>query len=295
VPPSTEAGVRGDASLHAAPHGPVGGPTRAVQHGPSRGTPSTKGCPLDAAGHTGPMSGSVGHQLSVRYGAKEFCLSPDGPEFTFGRSRSCTLSLADGDDDVSRRAGTIRWEGPWLLCNDSTTRIIDVVVRGVTFPLSSFSIWAISPSPPDLEIRVYGSYGPYTLLVTNHGPQPPTEDGGPTGSGPKGGPEDPTATFPDPSVHERRVLAAKFLSQRVPGDSVGDTAAAKIATVANPAGEEVTRKAVEMVVKRWRTLLQCRLHVMDVEGRSNVDTLGRKLLALGVIRQEDRVLLEPRG
>jgi hypothetical protein len=231
----------------------------------------------------------TGYRLSIRFGQKEFCLVPDSPALTFGRGRRCTIRLPSDDLDVSRHAGTIRSDnGLWLVANESTTRPLDIVLDGTAYSLSprtpdSFSEWAISPSPPDLEVRVYGNYGPYRLTVTNHAYRSsPSSDAPPDHID-----DDSTTDLPEPTDRERVLLAAKFLSLPVPGDAIGDRDAAALANGVLPEVAHVTPKALEDVVGKWRRRLQERLNVVGIDGQANINVLGRKLLSLGVIRQED--------
>ena len=90
--------------------------------------------------------------------------------------------------------------------------------------------------------------------------------------------------------HELVVLAAKFLSRRQPGAAVGDACAAERASRAR--GTRVTAKAVENIVAGRRTQL-VNAGFRDVTGRSNVDRVGVYLLALGVLRVEDRLGIDP--
>lgn len=239
---------------------------------------------------------AIRYRLSVRCEHKELHLLPDAPALTFGRGRTCTLRVARDDLDVSRHAGTIRFDnGLWLVANESTTRPLDIVLEGTAFPLPprtphSFSEWAISPSPPDLQIRIYGHYGPYELTVTNHAHRPaPSWDEDVATSGDMD--DDSTTDLPEPTRRERLVLAAKFLSLPVPGDATGDRDAANRVNDVLHADQQVTPKAVEDVVGKWRRRLKERLNVLGVDGQCNINVLGRKLLALGVIRQEDAKLL----
>ena len=90
--------------------------------------------------------------------------------------------------------------------------------------------------------------------------------------------------------HELGVLAAKFLSRRQPGVAVGDACAAERATRAR--GTRVTAKAVENIVAGRRAQL-ADAGFRDVTGRSNIDRVGVYLLALGVLRVEDRLGIDP--
>jgi hypothetical protein len=90
------------------------------------------------------------------------------------------------------------------------------------------------------------------------------------------------------------LLAAKFLALPDPGDAVGNREAAGYASAARPHEELVTAKAVEDCVGRWCKKLQEELGVTGINGRDNINQLGRQLLAWGFLRQEDRKQLRPR-
>ncbi|MBV9162711.1 MAG: hypothetical protein JO281_14435 [Pseudonocardiales bacterium] len=237
-----------------------------------------------------PSSGLVVHFLGHRVAV----LRPGHPPFTFGRGQDRTLRFGHDsvhgrpDLHISRHVGSIRYDGGlWLVCNDSTSRPFDVIVRGVSNPLppqtasDSHSRWAVSP--PGLEIRVGAPSGRYLLSVIVDAPRPPAvaapEHGDPS-----------TVRLREPTVHDRLLLAAKFLALPDPGDAVGNREAAEYASTARPQEEPVTAKAVEDCVSRWGKKLQ-EFGVTGISGRDNINQLGRQLLAWGILRQEDRTLL----
>jgi hypothetical protein len=88
------------------------------------------------------------------------------------------------------------------------------------------------------------------------------------------------------------LLAAKFLAHPDPGDAVGNREAAEYASAALPHKELVIAKAVEDCVGRWCRRLQ-ELGVTGINGRDNINQLGRQLLSWGFVRQEDRSQLLP--
>jgi hypothetical protein len=195
------------------------------------------------------------------------------------------------DRDISRNAGSIHHNnGLWVLCNDSTSRPFDVIVRNVANPLPPRTSpdqpaprWAISP--PGLEIRVCGATGRFILGVRVANPWPQAVDS------PK--PSDPTTEpLRELTDRDRLLLTAKFLALPDPGEAVGNLEAAEYATAAAPQAEPVTAKAVEDCVGRARTKLLA-LGVPGISGRDNINQLGRQLLAYSLLRQEDRKLLRP--
>ncbi|MGH3978660.1 MAG: hypothetical protein ACRDRZ_06620 [Pseudonocardiaceae bacterium] len=224
-------------------------------------------------------------------------LRPSDSAFTFGRGSTCTLRFAHDamagrpDRDVSRHAGSIRWDGGvWVVCNDSATRPFDIVVRGVSNPLpprsspDSHSVWAVSP--PGLDIRIPAPSGPYLLSVGY-------ENERSIDPRPQAGRDSSTNQLRGPTDHERLLLAAKFLALPDPGDAVGNREAAEYATAARSPGEPpTTESAVGDCVGRWCQKLQ-QQGVIAISGRDNINQLGRQLLAWGVLRQEDRYLLRP--
>ncbi|MGH3899306.1 MAG: hypothetical protein ACRDTA_13910 [Pseudonocardiaceae bacterium] len=237
--------------------------------------------------------------LAVRFQGREVAvLRPGNPAFTFGRGGDRTLrfghdSVNGGPDlHISRNVGSIRYGGGlWVVYNDSGSRPFDVIVRGVPNPLpprtasDSHSRWAVSP--PGLEIRVGAPSGRYLLSVSINNPRSPVVD--------SPGHNDPsTRPLWEPNDHERLLLAAKFLALPEPGDAVGNREAAEYASAVRPHEELVTAKAVEDCVGRWCKRLQ-ELGVTGINGRDNINQLGRQLLAWSFLRQEDRKQLSPRS
>lgn len=224
-------------------------------------------------------------------------LAPGPGEFTFGRGRHCSLVIARHDYQISRQVGTIWWAaGQWWVRNDSGSHPYDVIthygIRNILAahrPPASPARWHVEP--PSLRIRVEGPLGPYDLTLTVHGvdddPARPSIRPDPL-TGP------PTVKKkPRPTLHARRILAAKFLSTPVPGEAIGDHEAADYVNASPsrlPTDPPVTAKAVEACVSKYRERLQ-RDGVLDIDGRSNVNTLGLKLLAYGHLCPEDRHLL----
>jgi hypothetical protein len=88
------------------------------------------------------------------------------------------------------------------------------------------------------------------------------------------------------------LLAAKFLALPDPGDAVGNREAARYASAARPHDKPVTERAVEDCVGRWSRKLQ-EFGVTGINGRDNINQLGRQLLGWGILRQENRMLLRP--
>lgn len=75
-------------------------------------------------------------QLKITYHNQSFVLEP-GDQFTFGRDASCTVCLDPTDTGISRRAGSISYDGGiWWIFNRSMKRTIHVVGdAGVTVPV----------------------------------------------------------------------------------------------------------------------------------------------------------------
>jgi hypothetical protein len=226
-------------------------------------------------------------------------LQPGAPEFTFGRGTNRTLRFAHDsacgqpDRDVSRCAGTIWWEnGLWWVRNDSTTRPFDIITpQGVRIPLlprswpDSQVVWV---PPPNLRIRIEGPYGPYVLTLAVRYAQQPRPV-------PQEGDDESTRRLPHLTPRDRLILAAKFLALSVPGEAVGDREAADYANaVLDETARPVTPKAVEDCVRKWRERFQER-GVTDVDGQKNINNLGRKLLAWGLLHPQDRQLLRPQS
>ncbi|MGH3755829.1 MAG: hypothetical protein ACRDRP_24720 [Pseudonocardiaceae bacterium] len=233
--------------------------------------------------------------LAVHFqGRQEAVLRPGDPAFTFGRGDDRTLRFGHDtvhggpDRHISRHAGSIRYAGGWwVVCNDSDGRPFDVIVRGVANPLpprtASGSRWAVTP--PGLEIRVCSPIGRYQLSVSIDAPRPPVTD-------PPKQDESTTTEKLQPTPHERLLLAAKFLSLPDPGEAIGNREAAEYASAARPRDKLVTERAVEDCVGRWCRKLK-NLGVTGIDGRGNINQLGRQLLAWRVLHEEDRKLLRP--
>jgi hypothetical protein len=236
-----------------------------------------------------------GSRLVVHFQGRQVgLLYPGDLPFTFGRGQDRRLRFGHNSDNgrpdlnISRHVGSVRWDaGLWVLCNDSTTRPFDVIVRGVSNPLpprstpDARSVWAIGP--PGLDILVGAPSGRYLLSIGIDDPRPPTTDR----------PEDAdlsTGPLQEATEHDRLLLAAKFLALAAPGDAVGNREAARYATAARPLDRPVTERAVDNCVGRWCRKLQD-LGVTGIGGRENINQLGRQLLAWGILRQEDRELL----
>ncbi|MGH3874470.1 MAG: hypothetical protein ACRDSR_23705 [Pseudonocardiaceae bacterium] len=235
--------------------------------------------------------------LAVRFqGRLVAVLRPGNPPFTFGRGDDRTLrfghdSLLGGPDlHISRNVGSIRHDGGlWVVYNDSASRPFDVILRGVPNPLpprtavDSYSRWAVSP--PGLEIKIGAPSGRYLFSVSIDDPRPQVVE--------FPGRNDPsTHPLREPTSHERLLLAAKFLALPGPGDAVGNREAAEYASAVRPHDRPVTERAVEDCVGRWCKKLQ-ELGVTGINGRDNINQLGRQLLAWGFLCQEDRKLLRP--
>jgi hypothetical protein len=227
-------------------------------------------------------------------------LVPGDPELTFGRSRSSDTHLHVGppaggaDCNVSRRAGSVRWDGRWTLRNESDTRPFVVVVRGHRIPMPPATVdrrrdWPIGPDGVVVELST--PTHTYEIGLRPLGPPDPDDPGGPAlpdGSGPS-----TTPALRPPTPHERRLLGAKFLSRRQPGRAIGDELAAERARRAHPEEEgNATASAVMNVVGRWRAKLQD-IGLPDITGRANVDRVGEYLLAYGVVTEDDRPALPP--
>ncbi|MBO0875975.1 MAG: hypothetical protein J2P19_21545 [Pseudonocardia sp.] len=233
-------------------------------------------------------------------GAPVRVLSPGVEPCLFGRGIECDLRIGHrgpmgADRNMSRIAGSIRWDGRWSVHNESGSRPFDIIVRGMVIPLpprltAEPSVWAVSP--PGLEVHLVTPTSEHLIGLVLPDPQRPRghatadhlDDEGPS-------------TFPlsVPSRHERLLLAAKFLSGPLPGDAIGNSEAAELVNRVRPERTRpVTARAVEDVARRWRDRLEA-LGVTGIDGRENINHLGRQLLAYGFIRQENKGLLRARS
>lgn len=236
------------------------------------------------------------NRLVVRFqGCHVAELYPGDPPFTFGRGDDRTLRFGHGgahgepDLGISRQVGSIYHDqGVWVVRNDSEDRPFDVIVRDVSNPLpsrstsESGSVWVVWP--PGLDIKVSAPSGRYLLSISVDAAARPIVEPPERG--------DRTFPLPKPTDHDRLLLAAKFLASPDPGDAVGDQDAAKYASAARLNQDPVTPKAVEDCVRRWRNNLHD-LGVIGIEGRDNINQLGRQLLAWGFLLPADRKLLDP--
>lgn len=222
-------------------------------------------------------------------------LPPGDDRFTFGRSPEGPMHLHVGpsvgraDRAVSRTAGVLRCRaGQWVLRNASESRPFVLVVLTHRIPMPPATVarsceWPIGLA--GIVVELPASTGTYEIELRPE-PAPSTLDawsvdaaGGST-----------LEPIPHPTAHQRQVLAAKFLSRRRPGAAVGDERAAERLNRVRGPGSQVTAKAVENVVARYRRILQGLL-LPDVGGRNNVDHLGLYLLAFAVLSEEDRLPL----
>jgi len=232
-------------------------------------------------------------------GTLQRVLSPGSRPYLFGRGSQCDLRIGHhgaggGDRNISRTAGSIRWEdGLWLVRNDSDSRPFDIIVRDFVIPLppqfvlDAPSVWAIGP--PGVEVRIVTPTSAFLLgiVLGRPGQVVPPDESSETGPS--------TFSLDEPSQHDRQLLAAKFLTQPRPGDAVGNMEAAyRVNQARSPNDRIVTDKAVEDSVSRWKEKLR-QLGVDGIDGRENVNHLGRQLLAYGFLRQEDRELFRPTG
>lgn len=229
-------------------------------------------------------------------GAPVRVLSPGTEPCLFGRGMECDLRIGHrgpvgADRNVSRIAGSIRWDGRWSVHNESGSRPFDIIVRGMVIPLPPRitpepSVWAVSP--PGLEVHLVTPTSEHLIGLELPDPQ------GTVGRTAPAYPDfDGPSTFPlsEPSRHERLLLAAKFLSGPLPGDAIGNSEAAELVNRVRPERTRpVTARAVEDVARRWRDRLEA-LGVTGIDGRENINHLGRQLLAYGFIRQENKALL----
>jgi hypothetical protein len=178
-----------------------------------------------------------------------------------------------------------------VLCNRSAKRPFVVVVLGRhRIPMAPATVtrsceWPIGPA--GIVVELPAATGPYEV-----GLRPDPAPGAleawildTTGAS-------TIRPFPEPTSHQRQVLAAKFLSRRQPGAAIGDERAAERVNRMRGPASCVTAKAVGNVVAQWRRRFQ-ELPLPDVGGRSNVDRLGVDLLAFGVLGEHDRLPLPP--
>lgn len=217
---------------------------------------------------------------------------------TFGRAPGSATHLQVGRlqsdrDSVSRRAGTIRCrDGLWTVGNDSR-------YYPFRFEIAGAEIWVPPRGHGPLDAQPIPPCGALVGLVTPahlYGiglrpeiPPPPDERPDPDSSSPFPGPDtDPSRKAPTP--HEVLLLAAKFLSTRDPGQAIGDDFATQRAAQAS--GLTIAPRAVENCVRRRREELRQLGHT-DIDGRNNIDRVGRLLLSYGVLTLADRLHLEP--
>jgi hypothetical protein len=216
-----------------------------------------------------------------------------GCVLTFGRAPEAPEHLhvgPPGHDEchLSRVAGALRHRDRlWMITNESRYIPFEVAIEGVVYQLAPSGMGQIRALPvlADTVVRLTTPAHVYEIELRPVAGEAESRWSRPLASGP-----DTSPPIVEPSPHERRLLAAKFLSRRTPGDAIGDKLATRRA--AEAAGQEIAPRAVDNCVRRWKDRLRDQgWHGLD--GRSNIDRVGRLLLSYGVLRLSDRLPLPP--
>lgn len=102
----------------------------------------------------------------VTYGHERHLATETEP-VSFGREAGCTIRLDETDTGISRRAGTVRWEGGicWLV-NDSRTR--PLIVTDPLIPRNLLPRQRRHPIDIVTRVIVDGGKGVHTLIVRPH-------------------------------------------------------------------------------------------------------------------------------
>ncbi len=103
-------------------------------------------------------------QLIVMYEMRTWRVRP-GETFTFGRGRSCQVTLPADDRGLSRSAGSLRYhDGAWWLHNDSSSSVLYLTGdRGFRVDLPPGM--AIPVQQWHAKVRLTGVHGDYTLRL----------------------------------------------------------------------------------------------------------------------------------
>ncbi|MFG2018935.1 hypothetical protein [Actinomadura geliboluensis] len=121
-------------------------------------------------------------RATVTYGQERHQATETEP-VTFGRDPGCTIRLDPDDHGISRRSGTVRWDGAiWWLVNDSGTRPLVVTDPHIARNL----LPRRRRHPLDIVTRVIvdGRLGSHVLIVTPH--EQPAADASDPGTEPFG-------------------------------------------------------------------------------------------------------------
>jgi len=224
------------------------------------------------------------------YGPRSWRVQP-GEEFTFGRSKKCTVVLDAADRGLSRTAGSLQFrDGTWWVHNDSHACLLFVtgdrgfradLPPGMALPLQQWHA----------KLRLTGGAGNYTLLVRL--PDPADE------SGPRpltAVPTDSRAmtsvrSRPKLSDSDRLILAARFekyLIWRYPG--VATPCTAREAADRIGWGQHAVVKRCENIRERY-----ARLGVPGLRGPRALEELATLLISTGELTAEDLQRLPAKG
>jgi len=223
---------------------------------------------------------------------------PGGVPFRIGRHRDHPLVIGrprgrykDEDQSISGTVCEVAFEaGLWgIRCLSSShpiqinERDHDEVLPVCTEPARAARRVVV---PPGLRVSIPSEQAEYHLRLTVDAPRTTMRLTRPL---PQGHPST-TSRLPEPTPCDRLLLTAKFLSNNIPVDAVGDGAAAEIANGVrarcDPKARPFTAKDVEKRVSYWRGLLRER-GVESINGQQRTNEVGTQLLAWGVLAPSD--------
>lgn len=201
------------------------------------------------------------------------------------------MALDWARDNVSRIVGSIRRAGDgWLIRTESTKHPIHLALNSEPVRLPP-----CTDDPRASEVLL--TWGRATIVLNEEQPDPIELQivGEPPTTEPMNPPhphpgEAATEVPKTPTDHERTLLAAKFLSiPGRPGDAIGDKAASELLKKIFPDRPVVTPRAIMDVVAKFRRHLQEDFAIPGIDGRHNINNLGRLLLEYGIISESDRL------
>jgi hypothetical protein len=237
---------------------------------------------------------------------------PDCGSFTLGRHATgeghVHVGPAHGVDPyVSRFHLKVKWRnGVWTVRNESERRPVEIKHGDETLRILPIReapqherSWPVPADGTAVEIHTRTDRYRIELRPVPH-PRDPSEPTPEERFDRTYGPPTPDPV-PAATAHDRRLLGAKFLSRRSPGQAIGNVLAAarlhEVKTKIKTKDRELLGrdiKGLDNAVSTWRAHLE-RCGTPDVKGRHHINDLGRWLWAQRVITDEDRLDLDPVG
>src|SRR5579859_1976732 len=232
--------------------------------------------------------------LVVMYQSQTWRLDP-GEAFTFGRADTCTVVLPADDLVVSRRAGSLSFDGCWWLRNESSSSLLYVsgdlgfrvdLSPGMRLPLEQWH----------LKLRLPGSRADYVLRLRlpdlDDVPDalPAAAANGADALSAAGGPARTKVPLPL-TADDRLVLAARF-EEYLTWRHTGLPAPRSAAQTADRIGWQT-----HTVIKRCENIRQryIRTGAPGLRGPRALEELASLLLSTGTLTADDLRLLPPQA